>query len=92
MAKAARAAPGKPTKAAERSGVKSNAGRMAAAERDAKIEPALRELSHLSAEKVAVELQRRGLGSMSYVTIHRTRIRLGLPSRRTVNEEIAAAE
>jgi hypothetical protein len=96
MAKAARAAPktrnGKPRKAAER-GVKSNAGRihrLAAAERDAKIKPALRELSHLSAERAAAELERRGFGWMSYVTVHRARARLGLPSRRTVNEEIAA--
>jgi hypothetical protein len=94
MAKAARAAPktrnGKPR--TER-GVKFDYGRLsrlAAAERDAKIEPALRELSHLSGERAAAELERRGFGRMSYITVQRARVRLGFPSRRKVNEEIAA--
>jgi DNA invertase Pin-like site-specific DNA recombinase len=36
--------------------------RIAAAERDAAIEPVLRELPHLSPQKVAAEIERRGLG------------------------------
>jgi hypothetical protein len=74
-------------------GAESNAGRihrLVAAERDAKIEPALRELTHLSAEKAAAELERRGFGWMSYITVQRARFRLGLPARREVREEIAA--
>jgi hypothetical protein len=96
MARAARAAPktrnGKLKTTAER-GVKFDYGRLnrlAAAERAAKMAAALRELSHLSAEKAAAELERRGFGWMSYITVQRARGRLGLPSRRKVNEEIAA--
>ena len=36
--------------------------RIAAAERDAALEPVLRELPHLSPQKVAAEIERRGLG------------------------------
>jgi hypothetical protein len=54
------------------------------------MEPALRELAHLSAEKAAAELQRLGFGWMSSITVRRARIRLGLPVRREVNEGIAA--
>jgi hypothetical protein len=63
---------------------------LAAEDRDAKVEPTLRELSHLSAEKAAAELQRLGFGWMSSITIRRARVRLGLPVRREVNEGIAA--
>jgi hypothetical protein len=92
MAKAVGAPPNKPRKIAKR-GAESNAGRihlLAAAERDAKMEPALRELSHLSAEKAATELQQLGFGWLSAITVRRARIRLGLPARREVREEIAA--
>jgi DNA invertase Pin-like site-specific DNA recombinase len=49
-----------------------------AAARDAALEPALRELSHLSLRAAAAEIERRGLGRMSYKTIERARSRLGL--------------
>ena len=55
-----------------------DANRLAAAARDAKLEPVLRELSHLSAQKAADEIERRGLGKLSYRTITRARARLGL--------------
>ena len=48
----------------------------AAAARDAELEPVLKELSHLSAR--AAEIERRGLGRLSYKTIARARVRLGL--------------
>ena len=41
------------------------------AARDAALEPILRELSHLSAQKVAAEYDRRGLGKISYRTVMR---------------------
>jgi DNA invertase Pin-like site-specific DNA recombinase len=49
-----------------------------AAERDAAIEPVLRELPRLSPQKVAAEIERRGLGRVSYKTVERARVRLGL--------------
>src|SRR5262245_34923132 len=52
--------------------------RAAAAERDAKLEPVLRELLHLSAQKAAAEIERRGFGKVSYKTVMRARRRLGL--------------
>jgi len=55
-----------------------DANRLAAAARDAELEPVLRELSHLSAQKAADEIERRGLGKLSYRTITRARARLGL--------------
>ena len=55
-----------------------DANRDAAAARDAELEPVLRELSHLSSRAVAAEIERRGLGKLSYKTIARTRVRLGL--------------
>jgi DNA invertase Pin-like site-specific DNA recombinase len=50
----------------------------AAAARDAELKPILVELSHLSPQKVAAEIERRGRGSVSYKTIARARVRLGL--------------
>ena len=45
-----------------------DANRLAAAARDAALEPILQGLSHLSAQKVAAEFERRGLGKLSYRT------------------------
>jgi len=50
----------------------------AAAARDAELEPVLKELSHLSARAAAEVIERRGLGKLSYKTIARARVRLGL--------------
>ena len=55
-----------------------DANRDAAAARDAELEPILRELSRLSSRAVADEIERRGLRKVSYKTIMRARIRLGL--------------
>ena len=55
-----------------------DANRDAAAARDAELEPVLRELSHLSSRAAAAEIERRGLGKLSYKTIARARVRLGL--------------
>ncbi len=55
-----------------------DANRLAAAARDVALEPILQELSHLSAQKVAAEFERRGLGKLSYRTVMRARVRLGL--------------
>ena len=52
--------------------------RAAAASRDAALEPVLRELAQLSTRAAAAEIERRGLGAMSYQTIARARVRLGL--------------
>ena len=41
-------------------------------------EAILQELSHLSAQKVAAEFERSGLGKLSYRTVMRARVRLGL--------------
>jgi DNA invertase Pin-like site-specific DNA recombinase len=55
-----------------------DANRLAAAARDAELEPVLRELAHLSTRKAAEEIERRGLGKLSYKTIARARARLGI--------------
>ena len=55
-----------------------DANRDAAAARDAELEPVLRELSHLSSRAAAAEIERRALGKLSYKTIARARVRLGL--------------
>src|SRR6476659_6044592 len=55
-----------------------DANRDAAAARDAELEPVLRELSHLSSRAAAAEIERRGLGKISYITVVRARARLGL--------------
>jgi DNA invertase Pin-like site-specific DNA recombinase len=51
--------------------------RISAAERDAAIEPVLRELPRLSPQKVAAEIERRGLGR-GFIQDRRARARLGL--------------
>ena len=63
------------------SGVAHN-NHLEAVERDAKMAPALRELSHLSDEKAADELERLGFGKMSHMTVLRARARLGMPRPR----------
>jgi DNA invertase Pin-like site-specific DNA recombinase len=55
-----------------------DANRDAAAARDAELAPVLRELRHLSSRAAAEEIERRGLGKLSYKTIARARVRLGL--------------
>ena len=50
----------------------------AAAARDADLEPVLRELSGLSSRAAAAEIERRGLGKLSYKTVMRARARLGI--------------
>ena len=42
------------------------------------MEPVLQELSHLSSRAAAAEIERRGLGKLSYKTVARARVRLGL--------------
>jgi len=59
----------------------------AVAVRDAKLEPVLRELAHLSSRAAAAEIERRGLGTFSYKTIMRARARLGLQPSRRYREE-----
>ncbi len=54
--------------------------RLAAAERDAAMEPAMRELAHLSTRKAAAEIERRGLGKLSHKAVARVRARLGIAS------------
>jgi DNA invertase Pin-like site-specific DNA recombinase len=54
------------------------ANKAAAAERDAAIEPVLREMADASARAVAREIERRGLGKVSYKLVQRARVRLGL--------------
>jgi DNA invertase Pin-like site-specific DNA recombinase len=56
------------------------ANREAAAERDAAMEPAMRELAHLSTRKAAAEIERRGLGKLSHKAVARVRSRLGIVS------------
>jgi DNA invertase Pin-like site-specific DNA recombinase len=46
--------------------------------RDQKLKPLLLELWHLSSRNAAAEIERRGLGKLSYKTITRARARLGL--------------
>ena len=55
-----------------------DANREAAATRDAELRPILLELAHLSSRAVAAEVERRGLGKLSYKTVMRARVRLGL--------------
>ena len=55
-----------------------DANRDAAAARDAGLESGLRELSRLSSRAAAAEIERRGLGKVSYKTVMRARARLGL--------------
>jgi DNA invertase Pin-like site-specific DNA recombinase len=55
-----------------------DANREAAATRDADLKPILLELAHLSSRAVAAEVERRGLGKLSYKTVMRARVRLGL--------------
>jgi DNA invertase Pin-like site-specific DNA recombinase len=50
----------------------------AAAARDKALKPVLQELAHLSSRAVAEEVERRGLGKLSYKTVMRARVRLGL--------------
>ena len=57
-----------------------DANREAAAERDAAMEPAMRELAHLSTRKAAAEIERRGLGKLSHKAVARVRVRLGIAS------------
>ena len=54
-----------------------DANHAAAKARDAAIEPAMRELAHLSTRKAAAEIERRGLGKLSYKAVSRARIRWG---------------
>ena len=54
------------------------ANREAAAERDAAMEPAMRELAHLSTRKAAAEIERRGLGKLSHKAVARVRSGLDL--------------
>jgi DNA invertase Pin-like site-specific DNA recombinase len=56
--------------------------RAAAARRDEELAPILRELSGLSAQKTAAELERRGFGKFSHMTVFRARERLGIPRSR----------
>ena len=51
----------------------------AAKARDEAIKPVLLELWHLSSRAAAAEIERRGLGRLSYKTVARARVRLGLP-------------
>ena len=53
----------------------------AAAARDKALKPVLQELAHLSSRAVAEEIERRGLGKLSYKTVMRARVRLGLGGR-----------
>jgi DNA invertase Pin-like site-specific DNA recombinase len=55
-----------------------DANRSAAAARDADLEPVLRELADLSSRAAAAEIERRGLGKVSYKLVQRARVRLGL--------------
>jgi DNA invertase Pin-like site-specific DNA recombinase len=55
-----------------------DANKASAAARDAALEPVLRETAALSTRAAAIEIEKRGLGKISYQTINRARIRLGL--------------
>lgn len=55
-----------------------DANKAAAAARDAELEPILRETMHLSAQKAADEIERRGFDKISFRTVMRARARLGL--------------
>jgi DNA invertase Pin-like site-specific DNA recombinase len=69
---------GNPTLKAKPGTTLAENNRALAVMRDKAIEPVLRELQHLSPQKAADELQRRGLGKMSLKTVRRARVRLGL--------------
>jgi DNA invertase Pin-like site-specific DNA recombinase len=58
-----------------------DANQEAAATRDAGLKPVLQELAHLSSRAAAAEIERRGLGKLSYKTIMRARARLGLANK-----------
>jgi hypothetical protein len=81
-------------KLAARGGV-IRAHQLAMAERDKKLEPALRKLGHLSGEMAARELELLGLGLWSHMTVNRVRARLGLSrpcyrqGGKKANEDIA---
>ena len=68
---------GNPTLKAKPGTTLAENNRALAVARDKTIEPVLRELSHLSPQKAADELQRRGLGKLSLKTVARARVRLG---------------
>jgi hypothetical protein len=53
-------------------------GKAAAKARDKDLKPVLKELAHLSPRAVVAEMERRGLGKVSYKTIARARKRLGI--------------
>ena len=55
-----------------------DANRAAAVARDKALEPVMIELKHLSTRAAAAEIEHRGLGKMSYQTVARARVRLGL--------------
>ena len=69
-------------RAASRLGIRQEAGggatRLPQPPRDADLEPTLRELSGTVLARAAAEIERRGLGKVSYKTIARARVRLGL--------------
>ena len=69
-----------------------DANRLAAAARDAALEPILQQLSHLSAQKVAAEFERRGLGKLSYRTVMRARVRLMTPPRGAGRTSVASVK
>ena len=69
---------GNPTLKAKPGTTLAENNRAQALARDKAIEPVLRELQHLSPQKAADELQRRGLGKLSLKTVKRARVRLGL--------------
>ena len=55
-----------------------DANKAAAASHDATLEPVLRELAELSNRAIAIEVEHRGLGKVSYMTVARARARFGL--------------
>jgi hypothetical protein len=68
------------------------AHQLAFAEHEAKLAPVLRELTHLSSEMAARELELRGYGLMSGTTVRRARMRLGIPRTRRQQAEKKAQE
>ena len=54
----------------------------AAAARDAKLEPILRQLGNMPLRKIAIELEQRGFGKIAFKTVERAQIRLGLKAAR----------
>jgi DNA invertase Pin-like site-specific DNA recombinase len=69
---------GNPTLKAKPGTTLAENNRALALTRDKAIEPVLRQLQHLSPQKAADELERRGLGKLSLKTVKRARVRLGL--------------